>query len=167
LALCAAKAPDDEAADFFANSARVAIAVEKSMHAGFLDKFGLSEKILASAKMSPVCQAYTDFLVAACYEGAYPVAVAAILPCFWVYEDVGREIARAAAPSNPYQAWIDTYSDEGFAAAVRQAIEFFDVAANVASDSHRQQMAAVFELSTLYEYQFWDSAYHGREWPKF
>ncbi len=167
LAVCAAKATDDDAADFFANSARVAIAVEKSMHAGFLHQFGLSEKILVSAKMSPACQAYTDFLIAACYERSYPVAVAAILPCFWVYEDVGREIARVAKTPNPYQAWIDTYSDEGFAAAVRQAIGFFDAAANAASDTERQQMAEVFELSTLYEYQFWDSAYQGLEWPKF
>jgi thiaminase (transcriptional activator TenA) len=167
LAVCAAKATDDEAADFFANSARVAIAVEKSMHAGFLHQFGLSEKILDSAKMSPVCQAYTDFLIAACYERSYAVAVAAILPCFWVYEHVGREIARVAIAPNPYQAWIDTYSDEGFAAAVRQAIGFLDAAAASAGDEERQHMAEVFELSTLYEYQFWDSAYQRRDWPKF
>jgi len=167
LAVCAAKAPHDTAADFFANSARVAIAVEKSMHAGFLQTFGLSEQVLVTARMSPVCQAYTDFLLAACYERSYPVAVAAVLPCFWVYQDVGRAIAQSAAPHNPYQTWIDTYSDEGFAAAVRQAIGLVDEAAVGAGRPEWEQMAEAFELSTKYEYLFWDSAYRGRDWPAY
>jgi thiaminase (transcriptional activator TenA) len=166
LAVCAAKAPHDQAADFFANSARVAIAVEQSMHAGFLEQFGLSGNDLNDATMSPVCQAYTDFLIAVCYERPYPVAVAAVLPCFWVYEDVGRAIAKTAAAENPYQAWIDTYSDEGFAAAVRQAIALTDEAARCAGPSELQQMFEVFNLSTLYEHQFWHSAYSALDWPE-
>lgn len=165
LALCAAKAPSSDALEFFTGAATGAIAVEKSMHAGFLDRFDITPQAIASATMSPACQAYTDFLIAACYEHDFPAACAAILPCFWIYEDVGRAIAAQSAQDNPYRAWIDTYADDSFAAAVREAIRFTDEAYENAGDIERQAMHRLFERSTLYEYIFWDSAYALRQWP--
>ncbi len=55
-----------------------------------------------------------------------------MLPCFWIYWDVGNAIAREAAAENKYQAWIDTYSDEGFGNAVRAVIAATDTAAAAA-----------------------------------
>lgn len=165
LAVCAAKAPTQDATDFFASSAHVAIEVERSMHAGFLDRLGVSKREVDDAEMSLACQAYTDFLIAACYERSYAVAAAAILPCFWIYEDVGRAIAGKAAADNPYQPWIDTYSDDAFAEAVRTAKRLTDDAAAAASDAERDLMHDAFTRSTQYEWLFWDSAYHLRGWP--
>src|SRR5205823_9430160 len=56
----------------------------------------------------------------------WEVLVAALLPCFWIYWDVGCAIARTAAPQNPYKAWIDTYADERFGEAVRTVIAITD-----------------------------------------
>ena len=55
--------------------------------------------------------------------------VAALLPCFWIYWDVASAITSGAAPSNPYQAWIDTYADEAFGEAVQRVIDIADEAA--------------------------------------
>ena len=52
----------------------------------------------------------------------YEVAVAALLPCFWIYWEVGKHLLTIARPHNPYQAWIDTYADEAFARGVRQYV---------------------------------------------
>lgn len=165
LAACAAKAPTQRAVEVFANSAHGAIVVEQSMHAGFLDRFGLAPDELASAVMSPVCQAYTDFLVAAAFEQPYAVAVAAVLPCFWVYWDVGQAINAAATPDNPFQPWIDTYADPAFGDAVEQVKALTDEAAAAASDTDRHAMHHAFRRSTEYEWLFWDSAYTQQRWP--
>ncbi len=165
LSACAARSPSRAAVGVFAHSAYGAIEVEQSMHAGFLEQFGVEPAALAEAEMSPTCQAYTDFLVAAAYEQPYCVAVAAVLPCFWIYADVGKAIAARAAGDNPYRAWIDTYADEAFEEAVRKVIRLTDEAADAATGADRDAMFRAFRLSTEYEYLFWDSAYKLERWP--
>jgi thiaminase/transcriptional activator TenA len=91
--------------------------------------------------------------------------MAAVLPCFWIYWDVGNSIAREAAPENRYKAWIGTYSDEAFGDAVRSVIAATDLAAAGASEAVRGRMMTAFIRSTQYEYLFWDGAYQLRRWP--
>jgi thiaminase/transcriptional activator TenA len=91
--------------------------------------------------------------------------MAALLPCFWIYWDVGNAIAREAAADNKYRAWIDTYSDEGFGRAVRSVITATDKAASGATDAVRARMMTAFVRSSQYEYLFWDGAYQLRGWP--
>ena len=168
LALAAGKSPGDDTVDFFTKSAQAAIAVERSMHAGFLDRFDISAEALRHARMSPTCQAYTDFLLATVYDQPFGVGVAAILPCFWVYWEVGQSIAAAAAEtldSNPYRAWIETYADPGFGEAVEQVKRIADEAANVASQAERNAMIGAFARSTEYELLFWQGAYDQEQWP--
>ena len=90
----------------------------------------------------------------------------AIPASWWIYWDVGNTIARKAAPSNPYRAWIDTYSDAGFGEAVRAVIAATDRAADGTTEAIRRRMMNAFVRSTQYEWLFWDSAYQQRGWPK-
>ena len=85
-------------------------------------------------KPSPDCLGYTSFLLATAYHEPWEVLMAALLPCFWIYWDVGNAIAREAAADNPYRAWIDTYSDEGFGNAVRAVMAATDKAAEGATN---------------------------------
>lgn len=165
LAICAARSPTQHGLRVFAQSAHGAIEVEQSMHAGFLEQFGVEADQLEHAEMAPTCQAYTDFLTAAAYEQPFAVAVAAVLPCFWIYWDVGQAINGAAAPDNPFRAWIDTYADDEFGAAVKQVIALTDDAGAQATGAERDAMLHAFRLSTEYEYLFWDAAYRQTDWP--
>ena len=90
--------------------------------------------------------------------------VAALLPCFWIYWDVASAITRSAVPENCYQAWIDTYADEAFGAAVARVIGTADAAA-AASPDLRRAMLGAFSRSTQYEFLFWEGAYQMRGWP--
>ena len=94
-----------------------------------------------------------------------PLVLGALLPCFWIYAEVGRDIHARAAPSNPYQAWIDTYAGEEFHAAVRGVIAAADEAADGASTRLREQMHTAFRRATQLEWVFWDSAYRLEQWP--
>ena len=73
--------------------------------------------------------------------------VAALLPCFWIYWDVGSRIARHAAPDNPYRAWIDTYADEAFGEAVRSVIGITDRAAEATTAAIQARMMTAFVRS--------------------
>jgi thiaminase (transcriptional activator TenA) len=160
LAMAGARGPDGATLRLFAQSALEAVAVEQALHAQYLGEFGAK-----AAEPSPDCLGYTSFLLATAYHEPWEVLMAAVLPCFWIYWDVGNAIAREAAIENRYRAWIDTYSDEGFGDAVRAVIAATDTAASGASAALRDRMMTAFIRSTQYEYLFWEGAYQLRRWP--
>ena len=129
LAIAAAKAPDTGTLQSFGQSALGAVAVERALHEQYLRAFGVDPAALAEAEPAPDCLAYTSYLTATAYHHPWEVLVAALLPCFWIYWDVGCAIAQKAAAENPYRAWIDTYADERFGEAVQKVIAISDRAA--------------------------------------
>ena len=167
LAVAAAKAPDIETMQSFAQSALGAVAVEQALHRQYLRQFGVDPVDIASAQPSPDCLAYTNFLMAAAYHEPWEVLVAALLPCFRIYWDVGCAIAQTAALENPYRAWIDTYADERFGAAVRTVTAIADRAAAATTAAVGADMVAAFIRACQYEWLFWDGAYQRRSWPSF
>lgn len=166
LAIVAAKAPDSPQVLRFLGSAQKAIQVEQGLHAGFLAGFGVTAADIAAAEPSPSGFAYTNFLMATAYHCSYAVALSAILPCFWIYWNVGEAIKNSPkSEGNAYQAWIDTYGDPQFAAGAREVIGLTDLAAAAASPAERAQMLDVFVRASQYEWMFWDSAWRLEAWP--
>jgi thiaminase (transcriptional activator TenA) len=165
LTLAAAKAPSPERIVQFALAAEGAIVVERALHGSFLAQYGITPAMFAETPLSPACHHYVSYLLATSYAEPYEVALGALLPCFWIYAEVGRDIHARAAPANPYQAWIDTYAGEDFHAAVRRVIDAADEAAAGASPHLRERMHAAFTRATQLEWIFWDSAFRRETWP--
>jgi thiaminase (transcriptional activator TenA) len=162
LAMAGARGPDGATLRLFADAALEGIAVEQALHTNYAAQFNLAAE---PAEPSPDCLSYTSFLLATAYHEPWEVLMAALLPCFWIYWDVGVAIARSSSPHNPYSAWIDTYADEAFAKVVQGVIAATDQAAAGASEAVRQRMMMAFIRSTQYEWLFWDGAYQRRQWP--
>jgi len=164
LALAAAKADNADHIVQFAEAAKTAIIVERALHADYFRQFGISAIDFAAAQPTPVCDHYVSYLLRIAALEPFPVVLAALLPCFWIYLEVGKSIHARAASPNPYQAWIDTYAGEEFAAAVRAVIATTDEVAARASEKTIQSMHAAFTRATQLEWMFWDSAYRLAKW---
>jgi thiaminase/transcriptional activator TenA len=165
LALASAKADTADQIVQFAAAAQTAIMVERALHADYFRKFGITPEDFAAAQPTPVCDHYVSYLLRVAALDPFPVVLAALLPCFWIYLEVGKDIHGRAAKPNPYQAWIDTYAGEEFATAVQAVIATTDAVASVASERTRQSMHAAFTRATQLEWMFWDSAYRLAKWP--
>ncbi|MGY6550291.1 MAG: thiaminase II [Erythrobacter sp.] len=165
LALAAAKAPDADQVVHFAGAAQTAIIVERSLHSDFFERFGITQSDFAAAQPTPACDHYVSYLLRVAALEPFEIALAALLPCFWVYREVGKHIHARAAPDNPYQPWIDTYAGEDFAAAVDAVITASDAAAALASGAVHARMHAAFTRAVQLEWMFWDSAYREAAWP--
>ena len=165
LAVAAAKSDDPDHVVLFAGAAREAVVVERALHGDYFGRFGLDAAAVADAPLSPACHHYTSYLLATAIREPLPVIAAALLPCFWVYREVGLHIHARAAPDNPYRAWIDTYAGDAFAAAVDAMIAAADALAETASATERSAMQAAFTRAMQLEWMFWDSAYRGERWP--
>ena len=167
LSIAAAKAPDTAMLQRFMQFSLGAIAVEQALHERYLRQFQIDPAAAARIEPAPDCFAYTSFLMATAYHEPWAVLVAALLPCFRIYWDVGLAIASRATPDNPYRAWIDTYADKSFGEAVDALMDIVDRTAAGARMSRiaREQMIAAYQRATQYEYLFWDGAYNLRAWP--
>jgi thiaminase/transcriptional activator TenA len=165
LALAAAKAPSPDRIVQFAKAAEVAIVVERALHGSFFEQFGITSEVFAETPLSPACHHYVSYLLATAYAEPYEMLLGALLPCFWIYAEVGRDIHARSGPGNPYRAWIDTYAGEEFHSAVRAVIAATDEVAESASPVLRRRMHAAFSRAVQLEWMFWDSAFQLESWP--
>ncbi|MCE6006008.1 thiaminase II [Acinetobacter soli] len=164
LAVAAAKAYDADDVMQFSEAAKIAIVVERSLHNDFMTAFDVSKETFESTPLTLACHHYTSFLTATAWSESYPVVLAALLPCFWIYAEVGRAIVSQSVPNNPYQAWIDTYAGEEFHTAVRNVIATVDKVAARCDTDTLEKMHAAYTMGAKLEWLFWDSAYHQRQW---
>ncbi|MDV3951636.1 thiaminase II [Elizabethkingia anophelis] len=161
LALIGARAYNIQDVLSFTRFAENAIVVENALHESYFKDFDVTEK----GKMQPVCHHYVHFLKSTAALDAVEIAMAAVLPCFWIYQKVGDYIYdNKKTDKNPYKKWIDTYSGEEFALAVQQAIEICDRAAEATTPEIRVKMTEAFITATQMEYYFWQAAYDLKSW---
>ncbi len=165
LAICAAKAFSADEVIQFTEAAKIAIVVERSLHNGFMQNFGISKAQFETTPLSLACHHYTSYLTAVAWSESYPVVLASLLPCFWIYAEVGQDIVDNSVPNNPYQAWVDTYAGEEFHNAVRAVIDTVDRIAERCDADTRAKMHAAYTYAAKLEWLFWDSAHQLREWP--
>lgn len=162
LSLIAARAHNTAHTLAFNQFAEGAILVEQALHAGYFRKYNLTGQITPS----PTCQLYTQFLLTRAALDQVEIAMAAVLPCFWIYKEVGDYIYRQQQPTqNPYQEWINTYAGEEFARIVNRAILICDEVAENCTPTQKQAMTDAFIMASKLEWMFWDSAYIMEQWP--
>jgi thiaminase/transcriptional activator TenA len=164
LAITGSRLPDPEQAQTFMGFAHGVFAVERQLHETYFRDFGVELDV----SRAPACFAYTQFLLATAATCSHEESAAALLPCFWIYREVGNEIvsrAKQNLASNPYARWIETYSGEEYDESVTQAIEVVDALGGAAPEPLQRAMQAAFEKSARLEWMFWDSAYRLEQWP--
>lgn len=155
LARASELAPDRDAQEFFARGAHHCLAVESDLHRRWLGRYGAAPGVADPAAVSPVTAAYTDHLRAVAAGGSYAELVAAVLPCYWLYADIGaRLLARTELDGHPYGEWIATYGDPEFARASDRARALTDAAARDAGPQERARMLEAFVRSCRHEWLF-------------
>jgi thiaminase/transcriptional activator TenA len=161
LSLIAAKIQDLQDVLAFMRFAENAIVVENALHESYFIDFGVKDKGI----LEPACHHYIHFLRSTAALESVEIAVAAVLPCFWIYREVGDYIYNNQnAINNPYQKWIDTYGGDEFSVAVDQAISICDRLAENSTEDTREKMTEAFIMSTRMEFHFWEGAYELNTW---
>ncbi|MCX7788043.1 MAG: thiaminase II [Spirochaetes bacterium] len=161
LSILAARSETPERRRDFIRFASGIFTVEEGMHQIYFTEYGVKDPIQTK---SPACFAYTNFLLATVSLRSYEEGVASILPCFWVYREVGLSIYRGMVKPNPYERWIETYAGNEFGEATERAIEVLEETLLSASEGTRNRMLQAFLTSTRLEWLFWDSAYRLEQW---
>lgn len=165
LSLASAKGLNAEHVVHFAGAAQTAIVVERSLHADYFTRFGITDQAFQASAPTPAAEHYISYLMRIAALEPFEVTIGALLPCFWIYREVGRHIHASATRPNPYQAWIDTYAGVEFDRAVDAVIAVADAVGADAGPRTLAGMHRSFARATQLEWMFWDSAYRLADWP--
>lgn len=147
LAITAARAQDPDEFYFFLKLAKDGLDIERALHEYFIDLYNIPE----AGEKSPAFAAYTSFLLDHAFNSQYPVSVAALLPCFWIYYNLGEYIITKTVADNPYQKWIDTYSGGEFREYIILFIQITEKLGEQVEPGAGKQMVNAFKKSTGYE----------------
>lgn len=158
LAIIASKVTLKFAKDFLSFAEGALIDEQEAVHGFFRQMIGHE----GTGKLTPATLSYTSYLIQVSSTAPVEIAIASVLPCFWVYNIVGQSIAQKTniESQNPYQKWIETYASQTFCDTVERAIGIFDEVSLAASVEVRHLMLDAFYKSTVLEWHFWNDAYN-------
>ncbi|KAL3083896.1 hypothetical protein niasHS_000176 [Heterodera schachtii] len=147
-----------------------------AMNDDILRSVGIESRAVIREKFMPsrTCHHYMSFLIATASQESLAVAVAAMLPCYWVYREVVNWMvaeskklmdanSNGVAPQHPYQAWFELNANDDYAKSV-DMLALADELAREADEPTRAKMEATFELGFRLEWMFWKTAYEMEEW---
>lgn len=151
--------PTAEAQEMFRNFAKSGMEAEGAMHQMLIDRFHINTAV----EPSSVTTEYMNHTRKAINSGSVELAMAAMLPCMWIYNEVGLYIYRHRNPSpNPYSDWVDTYRSDEFTEGVEMMLKLFDQIAEGASEELREEMMQTYLTAAEAEWRFWDWGYNGK-----
>lgn len=134
-----------------------------ALHESFMQLLEVTEEDWAAFEPSPSAYAYVSHMYRAS-EGDLADVLAAILPCYWLYWEIGERL-KDAKPDHPiYDRWIGTYGSEWFGELVTEQIDRMDQLAEGLSAERRQELKDRFRRSSYYEWNFWEQAWTKETW---
>jgi thiaminase (transcriptional activator TenA) len=165
LSLTGVRSPDESALVMFNEHAIGAITVERSLHEGFLKELDVTREEAEATEASPTTLAYTSLLLKTATLGDYPEILGAVLPCYWIYWEVGKALLERGSPNPMYQKWIDTYGGEEFGALVEAVLDLTDRVCEDLNPTQKARVREAFVITSRYEWMFWDAAWRMEGWP--
>lgn len=142
-------APTPAESEFWTHCAEDANASELELHASWLAPGEMFDAIPGSATIR-----YNDHLSAAAQSGSYSDLIATVLPCFWIYFDVGMRLLERSYDGHPYSAWLETYGDPAFADLNAKAVDVVTAHAAGVGEADRRRMRDAFDESARHELAF-------------
>lgn len=160
LATLAGKTDNASETAHWAGGGAVAVEVEQSLHRDWLAKANQPDLVgLRTMPITPITANYTDYLLARTSFDPYPVGVCAVLPCFWIYANIGLRLAGYNRPDHPYHEWLSMYGDASFIESTNRSIAIAERALAQANPTEREQAIRAYLTASYHEHEFFDQTW--------
>lgn len=143
------------------------IEVERALHAEYGRLWNMTPEEMAAVPMTPTNYAYTRHMRDVARTGSLCEITVVMLPCAWIYCEVGVHFLRGGPPSerHPYKNWLNLYASPEFAEVARWMREKVDLWVLDTGDEEKRRMEEMFVISSRYEWMFWEMAWRTERWP--
>lgn len=139
-------------------------ASELEIRKDFFVELNITETEVAQTAIAPTAYHYTSHIYRQFSEGSINTALAALLPCYWLYYEIGVEFATKNSPIPIYQNFLETYDSTDFKEVLDELIHLVDEQADAACETEKEAMKQAFMISSYYELNFWQMSYTNESW---
>ncbi|WP_339230778.1 thiaminase II [Oceanobacillus sp. FSL K6-2867] len=163
-AFAAAHSDDFHVAAKLAEKAKKTAEAELTVHKEHAEILQITDAEIENFKPAPTAYAYTSHLYRASLSGSLSQIIAAMLPCYWLYADIGFTYKEAKPKEEIYQNWLNTYASEWFQESTQEMIDLLDELAEKASETEKRKIKKQFIIAKEYELAFWEMSYTFETW---
>ena len=165
LAIAASKAETNDDIVFFLDSCSYINESELVLHRTVFKELGVTVDEINNFKPAPSTYNYVSHMYNAVHNGGVEEAFAAILPCPWIYQEIGEKYKNSKPGVKLYQEWIDIYSSP----ELKEKIDFQKAMMNRFAIEHPLKIYLLkshFKKSCYYEWKFWEMSWTLENWKK-
>ncbi len=164
--LIAERMDDREVKEMLIQGADHLAAGEVSIREEFFRELDITEKEISDTPIAPTAYNYVSHMYRQLSDGSLKSAVAGLLPCAWLYQEIGMGLIKTGSPNQLYQRWIETYSGEDSKSEVEYQCNLINRLYESADETEKKQMLEAFVISSKMEYLFWEMSYTLQTWHK-
>ncbi|MFC0276300.1 thiaminase II [Enterococcus devriesei] len=135
---------------------------EMAVRETFFSELKITEQEIEETAIAPTAYHYVSHMYRQLIDGTVNTAFAGMLPCAWLYQEIGSQLIEAGSPNPLYQRWIETYADA--AEEVGKERQLLDRLYQESSVDEQQQMIEAFVISSKMECDFWEMALTLEQW---
>jgi len=136
---------------------------EAQVRAMFFEQLAITPQEIARNPMAPTTTAYISHMQAQVASHDVAVILAGLLPCSWLYLEIGERLIAHSSPVPEYAQWIATYAAPELKTTVQAYRDFLD--SLTVNQAQAAQIKRAFLLSSIYELNFWQMAWTNEQWP--
>lgn len=141
------RAPIDRYRLFFKKLAEDGIASEQAMHDEYVPLYNIRQGHFQTRAFSD----YGNFILKQASESPFEVAVAALLPCFWLYAYTGFKIYSSGSPDNKFMSFIQAYVSPAFNQLVKEYVEITEEISLKVTTEKSEEMKKAFIKAAEFE----------------
>jgi thiaminase (transcriptional activator TenA) len=148
------------------DAAKETFETEKILKEQYFNDFDISIDDALNTRPAPTCKAHIDHLFRYTRTGSLAEGLSAILPCSWIYVEIGLHYnsANNLSESNPYKTWMETYSDPAFVEMVDWWFSILNSITQQTNDKELDHLKSIFKDSCRYEWLFWEMSWNLESW---
>jgi thiaminase/transcriptional activator TenA len=137
---------------------------EMAIRKEFFSELRITDHEILNTPIAPTAYHYVSHMYRQLIDGTPNTAFAGMLPCAWLYQEIGVRLIDTGSPNPLYQRWIETYAGEAAAEGIKKECALLDRLYQESSSKEQQQMIDAFVISSKMEYAFWEMAVKLEKW---
>lgn len=148
------------------DAAKASFQIEAMLKVQYFQQFGITMEDALKTEPAPICKAYIDHLFRYTRTGTLAEGMAAILPCGWIYVEIGHHFTaeKTIPDDHPYKSWLMTYAAPEFRDLVNWWFQVLDDAVAGYPESELKRIEDIFLKSCRYEWMFWEMGWTMQSW---
>lgn len=131
--------------------------LELSLNSKYLKNIDIN-----NADVNPIIEQYIEHEKFEIAKGNFINSLVTILPCFWIFNEIGKDINTDSLPQNQYGDWLLTYSSKEMTDIVDTLKCICDEQLDNINASEKAVLINTFRKSIKYELDILNSIYNGK-----